>query len=67
MELAPTNDCRFGPDWNAEECDERGAFRWMGQTATIVIEAAAPNGLMVDYPHYARFLRGVFPATVGGQ
>ncbi len=27
----------------------------------IVIEAAAPNGPLVDYPHYARFLRGIFP------
>jgi len=45
----------------------REALDEVGYSGWIVIEAAAPNGLMVDYPHYARFLRGVFPATVGGQ
>ncbi len=43
----------------------RAALDEVRYSGWIVIEAAAPNGLMVDYPHYARFLRGIFPAKAG--
>jgi len=43
----------------------RGALDDIGYSGWLVLEAAAPNGLMVDYPHYARFLRGIFPERVG--
>ncbi|MDY0169627.1 MAG: sugar phosphate isomerase/epimerase family protein [Thermoguttaceae bacterium] len=39
----------------------REAIDDIGYNGWIVIEAAAPNGLLTDYSHYARFLRGVFP------
>ena len=43
-----------------EALDDAGYSGW------IVIEAAAPNGLMVDYPHYAAFLRDIFPEKPAG-
>ncbi len=43
----------------------RDALDDIGYSGWIVIEAAAPNGLMTDYPHYASFLRGVFPKKTG--
>ena len=44
----------------------REALDDVGYSGWIVIEAAAPNGLMNDYPHYARFLRGIFPEKPKG-
>ncbi len=44
----------------------REALDDVGYSGWIVVEAAAPNGLMNDYPHYARFLRGIFPEKPKG-
>ncbi len=45
----------------------REALDSFSYSGWIVIEAAAPNGLMTDYPHYAHFLRKVFPETWNGH
>ena len=41
----------------------RAAMDEIGYHGWIHIEAAAPNGLMVDYPANLAFLRGLFPAN----
>ncbi len=43
----------------------RRALDDIGYSGWLVLEAATPNGLMVDYPHYARFLRRIFPERIG--
>ena len=45
----------------------RAALDDIEYSGWIVIEAAAPNGLMADYPYYAKFLRGIFPPEVNIQ